>query len=78
MIYFSKGNAAHRVHGPMDYGGARSTGPRWTTGGGSLKARRSPALRPLRWMEAHRVLGERERSSEGSSPQVQKGGTTKE
>jgi hypothetical protein len=74
MIYFSNGNAAHRVHGPMDYGRAWSTGPWWTTGGSSQKAHWSPALRPLRWVGAHRELGETERRSRGSSPWVRVGG----
>jgi hypothetical protein len=74
MIYFSNGNAAHRVHGPMDYGRAWSTGPWWTTGGSSRKAHWSPALRPLRWVGAHRELGETERRSRGSSPWVRVGG----
>jgi hypothetical protein len=49
----------HRVHGPVDFGRARSTGPWWTTSGDNRKAHRSPALRPLRWVGAHRELGEK-------------------
>jgi hypothetical protein len=65
---FQIGKTVHQVHGPVDYSRARSTGPWWTTGGGSRKARRSPALWPLWWGNPCRRLGKRGRDQRGSSP----------
>jgi hypothetical protein len=62
---FQIGKIVHQVHGPVDFGGAWSTGLWWTTDGGSRKAHRSPALQAHRWVRAHQELGEKEEELRG-------------
>jgi hypothetical protein len=71
---FQIGKIVRRVHGPVDYGRAWSTGPWLTIGGGSRKTHRSPALWPLRWGNPCRRLGKSGRDQRGSSPAATLGG----